>query len=156
MIQIIAYLRHVKLSRFISILLAAIILFAEAGQVIYAHTCFKSNETSYSLYTPAHCKEEAEVVKKSCCSKAQKSEKKDACTLGKSDCCGVFSKYVKGDLQSSQPDFKMPDVPKDFLCEQPLIVLPILENEARTSQSAADIELPPNNTSPAFICVFRC
>lgn len=143
-----------RLSRLLAVFLAAIILFAEGGQVIYAHTCFKSNETSYSLYVPAHCKEE--VVKKSCCDHARKTVQKDECTLGKKSCCGVSSTFVKGNLQASQTDFKAPDVPKDFLCEQALIVLPVITGITNPTPLFAQAELPPGNTSPAFICVFRC
>lgn len=79
--------------RVLSLLLLVLILFADSGQTIYAHTCLKSNNTSFSLLSPAHCPVKKEVVK-SCCAKRQ-TLSAETCRLGKASCCSVTSKFVK-------------------------------------------------------------
>jgi hypothetical protein len=74
-----------------------LMLFADAGQTIYAHTCLKSNNVSFSINTPAACKEEQHHEVKSCCEKKKQKEAED-CTVGKKDCCSVSGKYVKASL----------------------------------------------------------
>lgn len=74
-----------------------LMLFADAGQTIYAHTCLKSNNVSFSINTPAACKEDEHRETKACCEKKKQQETED-CTVGKKDCCSVSGKYVKASL----------------------------------------------------------
>lgn len=74
-----------------------LMLFADAGQTIYAHTCLKSNNVSFSINMPAACKDEQQHLKKTCCEKKKQQKTKD-CTIGKKDCCSVSGKYVKASL----------------------------------------------------------
>ena len=69
------------LKRVITFILTLLILFADSGQTIYAHTCLKSKHTNISIGAP-----------KGCC-----AEKNSAshCTLKKSSCCEVSSKLLK-------------------------------------------------------------
>lgn len=90
-----------------------LLLFADAGQTIYAHTCLKSNHVSYSINTPAACKEEQqEHAKKSCCEKEKQQQESEDCTVGKKDCCTVSGKYIKASLGA--------DVIKDIQVSMPI------------------------------------
>ena len=69
------------LKRVVTIFITVLILFADSGQIIYAHTCFQSNTTSYSLFAPKHC-----------CGKS--SEEHKAC-INKKSCCSITAKFIK-------------------------------------------------------------
>jgi hypothetical protein len=139
--------------RFVSILLTAIILFAEAGQVVYAHTCFKSNETSFSLYSPAHCKDE--VVEKSCCAKKQQT-KSEECIKGKESCCGVSAKYVQQSFPTHETELKKPAIAKDVLL--PVAFLIPISYSFPFSVANNIISSPPRigQHSSSFLCIYRC
>lgn len=62
-------------------LLTLLLLFADSGQMIYAHTCFKSKHTHYSFSAPKHC----------CGGEKETKE----CSVTKSHCCEITSKYLK-------------------------------------------------------------
>src|SRR5687767_13181279 len=100
MIIIMLYLRVMFLKRMTTLILTSLILFADSGQMIYAHTCFKSMHTSFSLYAPADCCPKKEIAK-SCCAKKAINENKN-CALGKMACCSVSSKYVKQSFPANQ------------------------------------------------------
>ncbi len=91
----IVYLWYMK--QVLCLFMMFLMLFADAGQTIYAHTCLKSNNVSFSINTPAACKEEAHHEVKACCTK-KKQKEADDCTIGKKDCCSVSGKYVKASL----------------------------------------------------------
>ena len=69
------------LKRVVAFFITRWILFADSGQRIDAHTCFKSNITSYILSVP-----------KSCCSKTHVNHK--TC-VNKKPCCSVTEKFIK-------------------------------------------------------------
>ena len=115
MIEIIPYLRSMFLKRIVTLFITLLILFADSGQMIYAHTCFKSNKTSLSLYTPDDCCDK-EVSKKSCCAK-KVSEHKDDCTIGDKACCSVSSKYVKQAFPNNEVKLSVAKVIKHALAE---------------------------------------
>ena len=69
------------LKRVITFILTLIILFADSGQTIYAHTCLKLKHTNISIGAP-----------KGCCAKKSSTSH---CTVKKSSCCEVSSKYLK-------------------------------------------------------------
>ena len=140
--------------RFVSILLTAIILFAEAGQVVYAHTCFKSNETSFSLYTPAHCKDE--VAEKQCCDKKQQSQSEE-CVNGKKSCCGVSAKYVQQSFPTHQTEVKKSSLAKEAVFS--VALLPVFQLYTSPVLVANTVVLPPpllQQSSSSFLCVYRC
>ncbi len=69
------------LKRVITFILTLLILFADSGQTIYAHTCLKSKRTNISIGNP-----------KRCCAESKST---GHCTLKKSSCCEVSSKLLK-------------------------------------------------------------
>ena len=107
------YLRNMLLKRVITFFITFLILFADSGQMIYAHTCFKSNHTSFSLYTPDHCCAKEEEVAKSCCAKKATEEKKN-CALGKMSCCSVSAKYVKQSFPNNEIKLTASEVVKQI------------------------------------------
>jgi hypothetical protein len=68
------------LRRFTVLALTLIILLADSGQTIYAHTCNKTKQTHVSLGQPKHC----------CAKKVT-----NTCGIKKSSCCEVSSKLLK-------------------------------------------------------------
>jgi hypothetical protein len=87
------------LKRIIPVFLTLLILFADSGQMIYAHTCYKSNQTSISLFSADTCCGK-EKVKKNCCTK--QAEEKKSCSLGKMSCCSVSSTYLKQSFPTNE------------------------------------------------------
>jgi hypothetical protein len=98
--------------------LTLIILFADSGQMIYAHTCLQSKHTSVSLYSPAGCCIKIEKTK-SCCAKKAVAEKKN-CALGKMPCCSVSAKYVKQSFPSNEIKLAETADLKEAIFELPL------------------------------------
>jgi hypothetical protein len=141
------------LKGFVSILLSAIILFAEAGQVVYAHTCFKSNETSFSLYFPAHCK--GEKAKKSCCGKQHKSQT-EKCIKGKESCCGISTRYVQQSFPTNETEIKKCSVVKNILL--PVVWFTAPSNIIDTCSGHRIISSTPSLGfhSSSRLCVYRC
>ena len=109
------------LKRIVTLFITLLILFADSGQMIYAHTCFKSNHTSFSLYTPDHCCAKEEVTK-SCCAK-KVSEAKKNCALGKMSCCSVSSKYVKQSFPNNEIKLAANEVAKEITIEVKLFAV---------------------------------
>lgn len=109
--------------RALSLLMLVLILFADSGQTVYAHTCLKSKRTSLSIGSPKHC----------CSTKAVTT----GCAVKKATCCEVSSKYLKQHFVS-QP------VVVDVMCHQvavlpqsqvfvPRMVQPVVSLAANTS-----------------------
>ncbi len=69
------------IKRFAVLFLTFLLLFADSGQMLYAHTCLKTKHTHYSISTPKHCCADT---------KAEAN-----CGFKKSTCCEVSSKYLK-------------------------------------------------------------
>ncbi len=78
------------LKRATTLILTLIILFADSGQTIYAHTCLKSKHTHISIGQPKHCCAESKTT--------------SHCTIKKSNCCEVSSKYLKQDFINQQTE----------------------------------------------------
>ena len=114
------------LKRVVTFLLTAIILFADSGQTIYAHTCLKTKHTHISIGEPKHC----------CLEKKETSK----CTVKKSSCCEVNSKYLKQNFIIQQTEVKQITAVVAILSlAQIFQLLPnIISNERAT------------NTSPPF------
>ena len=94
--------------------------------MIYAHTCLKSNHTSFSLYAPGNCcaKEES---RKSCCAKKVVEEAK-SCTLGKMSCCSVSSKYVKQSFPNNEVKLQASEITKEVATEVSLYSVYIISS----------------------------
>lgn len=103
------------LKRIVTLFITFLILFADSGQMIYAHTCFKSNHTSVSLYTPDDCCDK-EKTEKDCCAKKVTEQKSD-CTLGDMSCCSVSSKYVKQSFPNNEVKLSANEIVKDVMAE---------------------------------------
>jgi len=76
------------LKRMVTFVLTLLILFADSGQTIYAHTCLKSKHTHISLGQPKHC-----------CGEKKES---NGCNITKAPCCEISSRYLKQDFISRQ------------------------------------------------------
>lgn len=81
MINIIAYFSTMFLKRFILFLTTLILLFADSGQTLYAHTCLKSKHTHVTIGAPKHC--------------CTNSSAEKHCGVKKASCCEITSKYLK-------------------------------------------------------------
>ncbi len=81
MIIIIPYFWVMFLKRFILLLTTLLLLFADSGQTLYAHTCLKSKHTHVTIGEPKHC--------------CQESKTKNHCGIKKATCCEITSKYLK-------------------------------------------------------------
>ena len=68
--------------RYMCVVLCLLLLIADSGQVLFAHTCLKAKHTSYSLSTS-----------KGCCNNINATT--GALSFRKASCCEVSSKYVK-------------------------------------------------------------
>jgi len=80
------------LKRGITFIITVLILFADSGQTIYAHTCLKTKHTHISIGRPKHCCAEKKMDGK--------------CVIKKSSCCEVSSKYLKQDFINQQTQVK--------------------------------------------------
>jgi len=78
--------------RVITFIITLLILFADSGQTIYAHTCLKTKHTHISIGQPKHC----------CAEKKEENH----CTIKKSSCCEVSSKYLKQDFINQQTEVR--------------------------------------------------
>lgn len=78
--------------RFLILFLTHLLLFADSGQMLYAHTCLKTNHTHYSISSPKHC-----------CTNQQEETN---CSLKKSNCCEVSSTYLKQNFIRQESEFK--------------------------------------------------
>ena len=103
------------LRRIATLFITFLILFADSGQMIYAHTCFKSNHTYFSLYTPDHCCSKEKVTKNCCAKKAVETKK--SCALGKMSCCSVSAKYVKQSFPNNEIKITATKIIKDVITE---------------------------------------
>lgn len=86
MIIIIPYFRVMFLKRFILLLTTLLLLFADSGQTLYAHTCIKSKHTHITIGEPKHC----------CSEKSTKNH----CGIKKASCCEITFKYLKQNFVS--------------------------------------------------------
>jgi|GEM_PF-1747064 len=141
--------------RIVSILITLLILFADSGQMIYAHTCHKSNNTSFSLYSPAHCG--AVKVKKECCTK-KKVVKHSGCALNKTNCCALSSKYVKMSFPTNDLQIKNIKVGEDILVALPMQLPYVnLQNSTSNPEQNGSPPLPAQSGGKhSFTQVFRC
>lgn len=143
------------LKRIVSVLITLLILFADNGQMIYAHTCLKSNNTSFSLYSPAHCG--AVKVKKECCTK-KKVVEHDNCALGKMSCCAVNSKYVKMSFPTNDLQIKNIKIADEVLVALPMQLPYVnIQSVPANPQQNSSPPLPlQSNGKHSFTQVFRC
>ncbi len=126
MIEIIPYLSHMFLKRIVTLFITFLILFADSGQMIYAHTCLKSNHTSFSLYAPGNCCAKKESTKSCCAKKIIEEEKK--CTLGKMSCCSVSSKYVKQSFPNNEVKLQPTEITREPATEITLFSVYIISS----------------------------
>ena len=111
------------LKRAITFILTLIILFADSGQTIYAHTCLKSRQTHISIGQPKHCCAENNTTSQ--------------CTIKKSNCCEISSKYLKQDFINQQTEAKAVKLEVAvLLCSQVFVLV------------KEDLVLHYNNISP--------
>ncbi len=141
------------LKRIACLLFTALILLADSGQTIYAHTCIKEDHTIIGLMAPPHCDEEAEVKADACCAK-KAAQKQADCALGISECCKVKSTFIKQFFPNrlAQEDIAIIAV---FALVNPLckIQLPLLNTVAVYTPS--NNSPPPLSYTPEFTGVFR-
>ncbi len=103
--------------RIVTLSITFLILFADSGQMIYAHTCLLSHHTSFSLYIPNHCcAEDEKETTKTCCAEKAETEKTN-CALGKMDCCSLSSKYVKQSFPNHEIKSAANEMAKDVMKE---------------------------------------
>jgi hypothetical protein len=142
------------MKRFICILITSIILLADSGQMIYAHTCLKSGNVSLSLTKPgANCCPVPEV-KHSCC--AKKEALKKAAIVSHKACCALSAKYIKQSFPTNKAE-----VEKKI--ELPVVVLPLNIFKAY-AVSTGNYILAQSNAPPiiqgeehiSFTQVIRC
>jgi hypothetical protein len=150
--MVITYLCCMLLRRTAALLLIMLILFADNGQMIYARTCFKSNNTSFSIFKPSACL--AENASRSCCHK-KVTAGKNAWRLGKKSCCSVSGKFVKLSFPTNTLSVQTIAVNKDVI-----VHLSTLQSFASLGNSPQPVAcngppLPPTALR-ALIQVFRC
>lgn len=117
--------------RALSLLMLVLILFADSGQTVYAHTCFKSKRTSLSIGRPKQC----------CSTKATTH----GCAVKKATCCEVSSKYLKQHFVSSP-------VVVDVIYHQ-VAVLP--QSQVFVPRVAQPVLKQAANTSPPLIALAK-
>ncbi len=115
------------LKRAIIFVLTLIILFADSGQTIYAHTCLKTMHKHISIGQPKHCCAESKTT--------------SHCTIKKSNCCEVSSKYLKQDFINQQTETKATNLQ--------VALLPFIQ--AFILVKAEELVLNYNNTSPPLV-----
>lgn len=69
------------IKRFVILFFTMLLLFTDSGQMLYAHTCLKTNHTHYSISSPKHC--------------CVNEKKESNCSITKSSCCEISSTYLK-------------------------------------------------------------
>ncbi len=119
------------LKRAVSVLMLVLILFADSGQTIYAHTCLKSKHTHLSIGSPKHC----------CSAKVVFNN----CTIRKATCCEVSSKYLKQNFVS-QPVVN--DVEYYQVAVQP-------QSQVFTPRVVQPVIILAVNTSPPLIALSK-
>ena len=102
-----------RFKRFICGFLAVLLLLADCGQMVYAHTCLKSGRTTFSISGSG-----------SCCTFVATDNK---CSFKKASCCQVTAKYAKQPLanriqlvrefKSALPFFVVNEFFKVFVCD---------------------------------------
>lgn len=75
--------------------LTALLLFAESGQTVYAHTCLKQNKTTYSLTAETSCKKESS---RPCCARRHQMQT----GIKAAGCCVITAKYIKQNFQAEE------------------------------------------------------
>ena len=83
--------------KLIHLFITLLILFADSGQTIYAHTCLKTKHTHLSIGKPKHC-----------CADEQKSETSQ---LKKTSCCEVSSTYLKQNFSLEEINTSLQNLP---------------------------------------------
>lgn len=144
---------HAMFNSIVSVLLTAIILLAEAGQMVYAHTCFKSNETSFSLYAPAHCNDEK--TEKSCCEKKQRSRAEE-CINSTESCCGISAKYVQQSFPARETEWKNPSIVKQVVFAVVPFLTTYFSAVSPVAYGLVSSSPPLLFSYSSFLCVFRC
>ena len=125
--ELFTYIWCMLLKRAVTFLLTLLILFADSGQTIYAHTCLKTKHTHISIGQPKHC-----------CSD---TKAEGNCVIKKSSCCEVSSKYLKQDFINQQTEVK------EVMAT--VAVLPV--SEIFISSPVKVIALNQTNTSPPIV-----
>ena len=126
------YIRLMLIKRAINIFLILLILLADSGQTIYAHTCFKTKHTHYSIDKPKHCCNEQTGT--------------SHCIRKNSTCCEVNFKYLKQNFISAQ---------KTTSQIAPVSVFAVFQNIfLRATQNA--IELSPCKSPLLLACNKSC
>ena len=148
MIRIKLYLRCMVLKRIITTFLTLLILFADSGQMIYAHTCFKSNHTSISLFSPGGCCVKAQSTRPCCVKKA--AEERKQCALGKMSCCSLSAKYVKQSFPSNEIKASASKVEKQLF-----VLINLFSAYADQPVAIQTNPLPPGKVDIRFTGAFR-
>lgn len=85
------------LKRLVHLSLVVLLLFADSGVTLYAHTCLKTKHTHFSIGTPKHC--------------CKGTKTKSNCSVTKSSCCNVNSKYIKQDFVYKETEAAQQELP---------------------------------------------
>lgn len=86
------YLCSMLFKRFICLLTAVLLLFADSGQMLYARTCLKTGEMSLSFSPPANC---GHTSQHGCCKNKQTANHASATNFSKGPCCSINQALVK-------------------------------------------------------------
>ncbi len=125
------------------VVLCLLLLIADSGQVLFAHTCLKAKHTSYSL-----------SISKGCCNNINATT--GALSFRKASCCEVSSKYVKQSPSTqSGTAHVIKLIPHVFAATQLFeTILPVTSIINRLSLSSSSPTISKDDIP--FLQVFRC
>lgn len=125
--------------RTIAFLLTMFILFADSGQMLYAHTCLKTNTTEFSFFKQTDC-----------CKKANPDK---CCQIKKTSCCVVSAAYLK--LHFSQaPNFTKHSLAVDIHFLPQAFAPNVLPTTSCKVIHRLPL-IPTSKSNNAFTCTYR-
>lgn len=130
------------------LLTALLLLVADSGQMLYARTCLKTGQLSFSFSQPENCKHNSEHA---CC--AHKRTAKSTTAFSKAPCCAIEQTLIKQAVSGSYTAQYSEAVPEAALTATAFVIAPAA---AVSSPITLQNQGPPlARHSPAFIRVFR-
>lgn len=134
--------------RFVCLLTVLLLLFADSGQMLYARTCLKTGQLSFSFTQPDNCNHTTEHA---CC--ARKHRNHQSSSVSKAPCCAVAQTLIKQAISGSYAPQYNETAPKAVVTTISFVLAPVIVAYTLPLQQAQ--APPPTRYSADFTGVFR-